>query len=55
MDTKTLTKMIVVSFVTCLLVIVGLQAYKCLNRISKQTEQNFADAMRVMQGEDVGR
>lgn len=51
MDATTKTKMIVVSIVTIFLVIVGLQAFKCLKEMSKQTEQNFADAIRIMQGE----
>ncbi len=35
---------------TCFMVYVAVLAVQFGNKISKQTEQNFADAVRVMQG-----
>lgn len=39
-------KTVIFSIVTALLVLASIEAIK----ISRQTEQNFADAVRVMQG-----
>ncbi len=39
-------KTVIFSIVTALLVLASIEAVK----ISRQTEQNFADAVRVMQG-----
>lgn len=47
MDKQTLKKTVIFSIVTALLVLASIKAVK----ISRQTEQGFADAIRAMQGD----
>lgn len=42
---------IVIFFGYLFIVYIGFAGAKWANKVSKQTEQNFADAIRVMQGE----
>lgn len=41
--------------ITALFVWIAVAGGKWAMKVSKQTEKNFADAVRVMQGEDIGR
>ncbi len=50
MDTVTKCKFAVVIAATAIMVWFAVLAIQFGNKISKQTEQNFADAIRVMQG-----
>lgn len=51
MDTVQKCKLVVVVFATGIMVWFAVLAIQFGNKISDQTEKNFADAIRVMQGE----
>jgi len=51
MDTVQKCKFIVIVAATGIMVWFAVLAIQFGNKISKQTEQNFADAIRVMQGD----
>jgi len=50
MDTVQKCKMVLVVVATGVMIWFAVLAVQFGNKISKQTEQNFADAVRVMQG-----